>query len=373
MKLFNKRYLKLVKKISYVLDWLLILLPKNNIDRHKSNIKTILVFDFHLIGDIVLLTPFLGALRKKYPDATVTLVAGPWAEDILYGSTLVDDIVFFSAPWVRKNQGLLNGLNSTFHLIQKLKKKDWDLGIEMRGDIRQIILLWLVCNGSRIGFDFTGGKGFLTDIVPDDGINKHLSLHHKSMAQYLNAWPTEAEYLPKINLKQEEIDQSKQIEPYIGFHFGASLPLRRMPSSEIEQLLLLFRGSSERLLIFLDKEGDFLRNSLSRLIKDNNLDITFFKGSLRSFIITVSRSKHMFVMDSGPAHVSAALGIPTTVFYGPAIPDFVYPLGLEKINKVIIPTVNCRPCNQVNCSNPIYQYCMLGIVNKNINLLKVLK
>ena len=47
--------------------------------------KTILVFDFHLIGDIVLLTPLLQVLRGAYPDARIVLVAGPWAQELLCG------------------------------------------------------------------------------------------------------------------------------------------------------------------------------------------------------------------------------------------------------------------------------------------------
>jgi ADP-heptose:LPS heptosyltransferase len=371
LKLFNKRYLKLVKIISYGLDCLLVFFPKSNVDKEKIIIKTILVFDFHLIGDIVLLLPFLNSLKKKYPYSSITLVAGPWAADILSGSNLVDDIVFFSAPWVRRNQGLLNAFNSIRALTRKLKKKNWDLGIEVRGDIRQIILLWLVCKGRRIGFNFTGGKGFLTDIVPDDGVTKHIALHHKSIAQYINAWPGDAEYLPKINLTQEEVSQSTFIKPFIGFHFGASLPLRRMPEDQIEKLLSLFKYSPDPLVIFLDVGDNSLRKRLEKLIENSNLNATFSRGSLRNFIIAVSRSKHMFVMDSGPAHISSALGIPTTVFYGPANPAFVRPLGLGIINEIMIPDLSCRPCNQINCSNPIYQYCMKGIIDKNINSLEI--
>ncbi len=359
----------MVKIISYVLDCLLVFFPKSNVDKEKVIFKKILVFDFHLIGDIVLLLPFLNSLRKKYPDSSITLVAGPWAADILSGSNIVDEIVFFSAPWVRKNQGLLNAFNSIRALTCKLKKKNWDLGIEVRGDIRQIILLWLICKGRRIGFDFTGGKGFLTDIVPDDGVTKHIALHHKSIAQYLNAWPEDVEYLPKINLTTEEFQQSSNIKPFIGFHFGASLPMRRMPPDQIKKLLSFFQGSPDPLIIFLDGEDDPLRKVLNKILEDGSSNITFSMSSLRSFITTVSRSKHMFVMDSGPAHISAALGIPTTVFYGPANPSLVCPLGSNKINKIIIPSVDCRPCNQVDCSNSIYQYCMQDIVEKNINLL----
>lgn len=353
------------------LDCLLSLLPKNNIDHKNSIVKTILVFDFHLIGDIVLLTPFLRSIRKKYPHSSITLVAGPWAAEILYGSNLVDDIVFFSAPWVRKNQGLLNGINSIYRLICNLKKKNWDLGIEMRGDIRQIILLWLVCQGRRIGFDFTGGRGFLTDVVTDDGMAKHVSLYHKLIAQHLNVFPIEADYLSKINLTQEEVINSKSIKPFIGFHFGASLPLKRMPYDEIEKLLSLFRGSPVPLLIFLDEQSDLFRVRLDSIIKNNNLVVTFFRGTLRNFIVTVSRSMHMYVMDSGPAHIAAALGIPATVFYGPTDPLFFSPLGQNKITKITIPNIGCRPCNQMHCENPIYQYCMKGIIDKNINELKI--
>ena len=59
---------------------------------------SILIFDFHLIGDIVLLTQLLRVVRQAYPNAHLVLVAGPWAKEILHGTAWVDEIIPFAAP-----------------------------------------------------------------------------------------------------------------------------------------------------------------------------------------------------------------------------------------------------------------------------------
>ena len=89
----------------------------------------ILVFDFHLIGDIVMLTPLLEALRSAYPRAHIALVAGPWAGDILHGLPYVDEHLVFAAPWVRYGQGLV-AWREAWRLLRRLRRTPWDLGLK---------------------------------------------------------------------------------------------------------------------------------------------------------------------------------------------------------------------------------------------------
>lgn len=328
-----------------------------------SHAKSILIFDFHLIGDIVLLIPFLSAVRRGYPDAKITLVAGPWASEVLKGSMLIDEIKIFQAPWVKKI-GFISGLFACCRLINELSKFKWDLGIEIRGDARQILLLWIIGPNRRVGFNFTGGRQLLTDIVPDDGRLRHLGLHHLNMANYLNIWKYQDEYSPSISLNVSELKEAAQIPGFIGFHFGASLPLRRFPENEISNLLSKFSGSNKYLIIFLPPgDNKKLINLIDNFPESLRKNVIFWSGNLRKMIILISRAEHMYVMDSGPAHISAALNIPTTVFYGPANYEYVFPIGRD-VRIISNDNLACRPCNQKKCTNDVYQLCFKGLADK---------
>ena len=114
MKPINRK-LVMVAKLLAPIWWFLGVFSRTV--RTTDKPKTILVFDFHLIGDIVMLTPLLRCLKSAYPHANLVLVAGPWAKDILYGTKLVDEIIPFNAPWVKYGQGL-RGVVACFELLK---------------------------------------------------------------------------------------------------------------------------------------------------------------------------------------------------------------------------------------------------------------
>jgi len=324
---------------------------------------SILIFDFHLIGDIVLLTPLLRALRDGYPDAHIALVAGSWSKDILKGTAWVDEIIPFSAPWVKYGQGW-HGWLQCIELVIKLKNRNWDLGIEVRGDVRQILLLAFAGAKRRIGFDFTGGGPLLSDVVRDDGTPSHIADHHRRIAEYLEIWPANTSYIPIIRLTDEEAILAQQRNVYLGFHLGASLPLRRLPTKEALQLV---QRVAERLTIpivlFVSPDdpssSQRLYDTLPAHIQNR---IELWSGSLRHMLVTLSQSTQMYCMDSGTAHIAAAMGVPVTVIYGPGVSTYVRPIGthvtiIEKID------LDCKPCDQKHCINRSRQCCITGLVD----------
>jgi heptosyltransferase II len=319
----------------------------------------VLVFDFHLIGDIVMLTPMLKALRDAYPDSHLTLVAGPWAQEILFGTELVDEIIPFAAPWVKYGQGW-KGLGSCYRLVKKLRQKEWDLGIEVRGDVRQIFLLWLSKAKRRVGFDITGGGPLLTDVVPDNGVLVHITEHHQRICEYIGIWKEDDIYMPFLKLTPDELDESNKIPVFIGLHFGASLPLKRLPPDEIIKLLTSLKNTKGKLRI-ISAPGDLDFVPIFKQLPENiQSKLELWKGTLREFIVMSRRAKYYFCMDSGPAHIVNALGVPVSVFFGPTQAEYVRPLG-KGVTVVTKQNINCRPCNMVHCINEIEQYCMADI------------
>jgi len=359
VKPINKKLRRISKLFTPV--WFLLSLMRRQSDTSTAP-REILVFDFHLIGDIVMLTPLLKAIRYAYPNARLVLVAGIWAKEILAGTELVDEIIPFSAPWVKYGQGF-KGLWSCFNLVNILRKTSWDLGIEVRGDIRQILMLWLVGATRRVGFDFTGGASLLTDVVSDDGSLSHITDHHKRICEHLGIWNNGEPYYPFLTLKSDEQRQADLISPYVGFHFGASMPLRRLPANEIVILLSKFETSQAKLTVFVPPDDVAFALILKQLPTSLQTRIELWSGSLREFIVYLSRANHFYCMDSGPGHIASALSVPTTVFFGPAESEYVRPVG-ESIEVVSKPEVPCRPCNQFHCSNTVHQYCMQGLSSR---------
>lgn len=75
-------------------------LMKNLIkDKNQIKIKNILVIKLDHIGDVLLMTPALGAIRKLYPEAHISCLIGNWAKEVLSGNRSIDEIILWDAPW----------------------------------------------------------------------------------------------------------------------------------------------------------------------------------------------------------------------------------------------------------------------------------
>ncbi len=328
---------------------------------------SILIFDFHLIGDIVLLTPLLRTVRQAYPDAHLALVAGPWAKEILRGTVWVDEIIPFAAPWVKYGQGW-RGWSRCLDLVLLLRRKKWDLGIEVRGDVRQILLLALAGARRRVGYVFSGGGQLLTDIVPDDGRHAHIAEHHRRIAEYLEMWPSALAYRPELRLTKEEMLLAQQRSAYCGFHFGASLPLRRLPRNEAVKLVCHVAERQDKpVLLFVSPDEPESSQEIYDALPPHLQSITeLWRGGLRDMLVTLSRAEQVYCMDSGSAHIAAALKVSVTVIYGPAVSTYVQPIG-DDVTIVERNDLSCKPCDQKHCLNEIYQCCLIDLVD-TINL-----
>jgi ADP-heptose:LPS heptosyltransferase len=359
MKLSNKKIIYLTNFINPIWKLIYILFP---VKKFKKNDQVkILIFDFHLIGDIVLLIPLLTGLRKNYPNSKITLVSGPWAFDILRGESLVDEYIYFSAPWVKKID-FISGILRSIKLLKILRRKHWDIGIEVRGDIRQILMLYLARPVIRVGFTFMGGDDLLTNIASDDGSYAHILSHHRRILQALNISIDKESFFPEIHLNPDELLFANSIEPYIGVHFGASLPLRRMPNSESIRIINKLVSTGRRVVVFVQPDNrDFMLALEKTFLFDRNNYLSIWEGGLRDMIVMLSRAEMVYAMDSGVAHISAALGTSTTVFFGPNLPELVSPVGKNVIIKDK-EGLSCRPCNQITCSHPIKQFCLIDLV-----------
>ncbi len=91
------------------------------------------------IGDVVLSTVILAELRSRYPRARISLLAKPYATELLKESPLVDEIIPFDLPWTAQRNKYPLGLRTVREmtsLVRKLRAARFDVTIDSRMDIR---------------------------------------------------------------------------------------------------------------------------------------------------------------------------------------------------------------------------------------------
>jgi heptosyltransferase-2/heptosyltransferase-3 len=136
-----------------------------------------------------------------------------------------------------------------------------------------------------------------------------------------------------------------------------------MPVEEACALMASFQNQQRTRLILIDAPDVRALNSavLNRLPANFAAGVERWQGNLGELMVFLKTLDQFFAMDSGPAHLAAALGTDTTVFFGPHLSMAVRPRG-QNVTVVERGDVRCRPCDQHRCTNPKRQECLTHLV-----------
>jgi ADP-heptose:LPS heptosyltransferase len=358
MKLFNRKKILILKSLSFLF---LLFKPffKKKFEAN-SEIKNILLIDLHLIGDIVLLTPVIETLKLKFKGSKIFLLAGPWSTIIL--KEYIDDqfrIIEYSAPWVKNNKKniFINSFDF-YKCFLRLKKYKWDMGIDMRGDIRNSFILYSLNVNHRIGYDLMHNGILLNDIVVSNSKLIHLVDFHKNILLHLNLISHDFVYKPDLKIYN---NKKPLINNTIGIHFGAST-LNRVPNFELivswlDDIMQL-NPKNTKYLVFITPENGTISHFIYTYFYEKDYDIKEWFGDLDLFIIKISECTKLFLLDSGPAHIASALGVSSVVIFGPSDPFATSPVG-KNVNKIFKNNseLECWPCSSKTCINKNFQIC----------------
>uniref|UniRef100_UPI002ACC2930 glycosyltransferase family 9 protein n=1 Tax=Thermogemmatispora sp. TaxID=1968838 RepID=UPI002ACC2930 len=120
------------------------------------------------LGDLILTTPALTALKERCPKAQVTLFVGPWAEAIVRHHPAATRVLTCAFPGFRRTpQGALAPYWLLLRLAWQLRRERYDLAINLRPDFWWgAALLYLAAIPHRVGYALAPGRPFLTHALP---------------------------------------------------------------------------------------------------------------------------------------------------------------------------------------------------------------
>src|ERR1700686_2516993 len=141
-----------------------------------QSVKSILVIEPWNIGDVVLATPMLRELRRRYPGAEISILAKSHASDLLDRSELVDEVIICDLPWTAEvNKYRVTGpvVRKMRSLVRKLRDRHFDVTFDARMPIRSNALAAATGAPNRLGFDIGGGGWLLTRTQRSDRDGSH--------------------------------------------------------------------------------------------------------------------------------------------------------------------------------------------------------
>lgn len=330
-----------------------IFISTSDLSNIKTNeIKKILITEYHCIGDILIIIPALRLIKSSFPDAELTLITNTAVSELAAVLKIADKIFSFDFPWTGKTDKIKYW--DVLGAVKMFRKEDFDLGIDFKGDIRNLMFLWGTGSKFRLGFDGTGGSYLLTHSLPFPFMTHQRDralqlLRTIGLNQKVDNFP--------INIPNGIFNKKK----FIVLHPGANHKARRWSKINWIKLVELLEDSHK---IALVKTDDSVK--IINALKEIYPDIFIITGSLVNFAKWLQHQKMLIGMDSMAVHLAGILGIPSLAIFGRQNPELTKPKF--KGSTFINPDHSCNHKNNHwrlcrNCTNSVTPESVFDAIN----------
>ncbi|MBI4373070.1 MAG: glycosyltransferase family 9 protein [Candidatus Omnitrophica bacterium] len=294
----------------------------------RSQIKKILVFTLSNIGDVILTTTVVSLLRDRFPEAHLSVLAGPRGIPLFENCNTVDDVLIYD-----KKDFWLNRLK----LVFKLRQARYDCVI----DLRNSFLAWMI------------GARYKTSIWMDRS-DRLMRVQHLKRISFLIPNPGAENKFHFFS----PAEQSSAFEKFKGYLSspasssfailapGAGTHLKRWTVSGFAQLadhltasgvsVALVGGQGEAAI------GQDLERNISKPVSNLIGQLT-----LRELAGLTSRAALVVANDSSVMHLAHELDRPTVSIYGPTDEkkiDLAHPN-----RRGVRLHLDCTPCEVAQC------------------------
>src|SRR3989442_3326812 len=132
--------------------------------------ERILVLKLRYVGDVLLTTPVLSRLRESFPKAHLAMLVNPGTDDMVRDHPALDEVVVLER----------GGLARQLRLVRDLRRRRFDLVIDLTDADRSALLSWLSGAPIRLGYNSEGRwRGVLyTQVVAADRFSMHTVPDH---------------------------------------------------------------------------------------------------------------------------------------------------------------------------------------------------
>ena len=318
-------------------------------DTRRPDPRVILVFAPNPVGDAVMATPAIAALRRRYAGAKIAVLARPHLKELFLGLDFVDE--------VRGLEGLKAGVSVSTFLAgaRALKTEGCELAVLLANSFRTAAFAWLAGAKRRVGYAREWRRPLLTDAlkapkgsegyVPAPMIDYYLGL-----ASYLGA-PVDDRRMRIVATEEDRRAASGILSQFgvdgrrpiavvnPGAAFGAA---KCWPAANFASVAGALQARGFEVIVATSPRerqvGEEIgRQAVPALKPAWRADIPL--GALKGLL---ARAAVLVTNDSGPRHIGAALNVPVVTIIGPTDPKWS-DTGYRR-EVVLRKEVECAPC-----------------------------
>ena len=313
----------------------------------------LLVFRAGALGDTLMVTPLLRALSDAYPEGEIDVLASASAAPILEHHPLIRRLEILK--W-RNIPYLLS--REKHALVRRLGEASYDLAVllERAPHYRELLT-----------------RAAIRDVRSFREAPFNPKAH--AIENYLRVAdmdPTTTSHDMEAFLTDEDRARAGELlsgldPPRIGIHLGYGPGSKkknqatRLKGWPLEHFSRLSRSLAERgaNLVFTGSKAD--REDIARVAPESALDLSG-QTTVRELGAVIEKLELFISVDSGPAHLAAAVGTPLVVLWGPAFYEQVRPVSSRSAIRVLRHVVPCAPCYDT----PLMKSCQRNLCMEGI-------
>jgi heptosyltransferase-2 len=337
--------------------------------------KRILLLRTEYIGDLVLATPAFKAVRESFPHAHIAVLVQSRTAPLLKFNPDVNEVISCTLPWYEREkhparianpfkravatiQYHWHCIKTVFWLAHQLRERRFDVAIDLGRHIYTLILMAAAGIPVRIGDPRAGGKFLLTHpVTPDD--KKHevercldivsvLGVNTQKPCLTLNWSPADEEHVIKL-WTHLGLDENRPVIAIHPFSVEPSRCWRPENWAIVADALVDLFGA--RILFIGSTTDQMAVSDIQQKMRNQSINLCG-ELSLLQLAALLKRCDLMIGVNSGPAHIAAAVGIPVVSIWSSAYLPEKWAPYTPKL-RLVRKQVPCADCRLIKCPLPV--------------------
>lgn len=329
-----------------------------------SEVKRVLVIRLRSIGDTVLTTPGLFALRRFVPHAQIDVLLEDWVAPVFDGLDVIDRVIVIPKE----------STSARARIARDLRAARYDVVFNLHGGTTATFLTRATGAKHRVGFENYQYARLHNHVAPSPlQIWQRPTLHSVEQQLALIGWtgvPVTDRPPTRLGVTESAVRSASEKlravgfngfdrgEPFALIHPTAAFDTKQWATENFARVAedLSKRNLNPIVVVAPNEKGvaDFLHSQTSSAI------ISLHDLSLPEVTALASRARLFVGNDSGIAHIAAAAGAPCVVIFGSSNRNHWRP-WTTKPNEIVFEELPCQPCPGYFCGQFEKPECILRV------------
>lgn len=312
-----------------------------------TQVRRVLVIRLRSIGDTVLSTPSLFALRRFLPNAQIDILLEDWVAPVLQGSNHVDSVI-------KVGKGSMARLGTAL----RLRETKYDVVFNLHGGTTSTFFTRFTGARHRVGYSNYQYSSLYTDLLSSSSDfwreeKTHSAEQQLALLGFVGV-PVSDRPRSSLTVDPEALQQIDDLlqtcgigdEKFALIHPSTAFATKQWAPENYARITEYFAACGiKRVAVATKAEIE----TLEKVVESSRVPIVAFDDlSLPQITALASKAEIFIGNDSGIAHIAAAVGTPTVVIFGSSNRDHWRP-WTDAPSEIVYEKFECQPCPGYRC------------------------